>query len=62
MEDHIVSFESRHFRLEQLADGVYACINADGGWAICNAGIIDLGNRTLVFDAFHINRCRQRPA
>ncbi len=48
----IISFSSRHFRLEQLAEGVYACINADGGWAIGNAGIIDLGNRTLVFDAF----------
>ena len=43
---------SRHFRLEQLADGVYAAIHADDGWATCNAGIIDLGDRTLVFDAF----------
>jgi len=43
---------SRHFRLEQLADGVYAAIHADDGWAICNAGIIDLGDRTLVYDTF----------
>ena len=47
-----VPFSSRHFRLEQLADGVYAAIHADDGWATCNAGIIDLGDRTLVFDAF----------
>jgi glyoxylase-like metal-dependent hydrolase (beta-lactamase superfamily II) len=46
------SFNSRHFRLEQLADGVYAAINKEEGWAICNAGIIDLGDRTLVYDAF----------
>lgn len=46
------SFNSRHFRLEQLAEGVYAAINADDGWAISNAGIIDLGDRTLVYDAF----------
>jgi hypothetical protein len=26
--------------------------NDKGGHAICNAGIIDLGNKTLVFDAF----------
>jgi len=49
---NLVSFNSRHFRLEQLSDGVYAAINADEGWAICNAGIIDLGDRTLVFDTF----------
>lgn len=48
----INSFVSHHFHLEQLADGVYAAINAEEGWAICNAGIIDLGDRTLVFDAF----------
>jgi cyclase len=44
--------ESKHFRLEQLADGVYAAIHIDGGTAISNAGIVDLGGRTLVYDAF----------
>jgi cyclase len=48
----IVPYKSRHFRLEQLSEGVYAAINVNDGWAICNAGIIDLGDRTLVFDAF----------
>jgi cyclase len=43
---------SKHFRLEQLADGVYAAIHIGGGAAIGNAGIIDLGGRTLIFDAF----------
>jgi glyoxylase-like metal-dependent hydrolase (beta-lactamase superfamily II) len=41
---------SRHFRLEQLADGVYAAIHIAGGAAIGNAGIVDLGDRTLVYD------------
>ena len=45
-------FTSRHFHLEQLAEGVFAAINAEEGWAICNAGIIDLGDRTIVYDAF----------
>ncbi len=45
-------FSSRHFTLQRLAEGVYAAINAPEGWAICNAGIIDLGDRTLVYDAF----------
>jgi cyclase len=42
--------KSQHFRLEQLAEGVYAAIHIDGGTAIGNAGIIDLGDRTLVYD------------
>jgi cyclase len=45
-------YSSRHFDLHQLAEGVYAAINAPEGWAICNAGIIDLGDRTLVYDTF----------
>ncbi len=46
------SFESDHFTIEQLGDGVYAAIATPGGAAISNAGIIDLGGRTLVFDSF----------
>ena len=45
-------YQSQHFRLEQLADGVYACIHTEGGWAISNAGIVDIGDRTIVFDTF----------
>lgn len=41
-----------HFRLEQLAEGVYAAIGVAGGAAYSNAGIIDLGDRTLIFDTF----------
>jgi glyoxylase-like metal-dependent hydrolase (beta-lactamase superfamily II) len=41
-----------HFHLEQLADGIHAAIHIDGGGAVCNSGIIDLGDLTLVFDAF----------
>jgi len=44
--------DSKHFRLQQLADGAYAAIHIDGGGAIGNAGIIDLGDRTLIFDTF----------
>jgi glyoxylase-like metal-dependent hydrolase (beta-lactamase superfamily II) len=45
--------ESKHFDLIPLADGVYACIHKAGGAASSNAGIIDLGDRTLVVDAFN---------
>ena len=44
--------ESTHFSLEKLTDGVYACIHKPGGAAYANAGIIDLGDRTLLVDAF----------
>ncbi len=47
-----VSFASRHFMIEKLAGGVFAAIHSIGGWAIGNAGIIDLGDKTLIFDAF----------
>jgi len=41
----------KHFRLQELADGVYAAIHIEGGTAIGNAGIVDLGGRTLVYDS-----------
>ncbi len=43
---------SKHFSVQPLADGVFALIATKGGAADCNAGIIDLGNLCLVFDAF----------
>lgn len=45
--------ESQHFDLIPLCDGVYACIHKTGGAVSSNAGIIDLGDRTLVVDAFN---------
>ncbi len=44
--------ESKHFRLQELAEGVYAAIHIEGGGAIGNAGIVDLGDRTLIYDTF----------
>jgi cyclase len=51
MSKHI-PFSSEHFNIHQLADGIFAAIALDGGAAIANAGIIDLGDRTLIFDTF----------
>ena len=44
--------DSEHFDLEELADGVYAAIATDHGYAVSNSGIVDLGGSTLVFDSF----------
>lgn len=45
-------FISTHFTLQALAEGVYAALHKPGGGAIANAGIVDLGECTLVFDTF----------
>jgi cyclase len=52
MEANLNRINSKHFRLEQLTTGVYAATHQEGGLAASNAGIIDLGDRTLVFDTF----------
>ena len=41
---------SRHFRIEKLARGVYAAIATPEGYGLCNSGIVDLGDDTVVFD------------
>jgi cyclase len=42
-----------NFTIQPLAPGVWAAIHNDQyGRAICNAGIVDLGDKTLVFDPF----------
>lgn len=45
-------FESKHFTIEKLDEGVYAAIHKTGGYAICNSGIVNLGDETIVFDSF----------
>ncbi|NQV01411.1 MAG: MBL fold metallo-hydrolase [Bacteroidia bacterium] len=44
--------ESTHFEIIGLSDGVYAVIHSFGGQAICNSGIVDLGDKILIFDTF----------
>src|SRR6476469_7044401 len=44
-----------NFTIQQLAPGVWAAIQNDQfGKAICNAGIVDMGDKTLIFDPFMI--------
>jgi cyclase len=45
-------FPSKHFDLQELTEGVFAAIHKPRGSAYSNAGIIDLGDQTLVIDAF----------
>jgi cyclase len=45
-------FRTPHFATELVAKGVWAAIAPPESGASCNAGIVDLGSDTLVFDAF----------
>ena len=42
--------QSEHFTYHELAEGVWAAIVIPTGLAASNSGIVDLGDRTLVFD------------
>lgn len=42
---------SRHFTIEKLGPGIHAAIATPRGYGLCNAGIVDLGGRTVVFDS-----------
>ena len=44
--------KSIHFSLKEIAEGIYAAFAAEGGGAMGNAGIVDLGDRTVIFDTF----------
>jgi glyoxylase-like metal-dependent hydrolase (beta-lactamase superfamily II) len=52
MGNSLLSFNSLYFRLEEVADGIYAAIVRGGTGAWGNAAIVDLGEKTLVFDTF----------
>jgi glyoxylase-like metal-dependent hydrolase (beta-lactamase superfamily II) len=43
---------SKHFVLHPLAEGIFAAIAENGGSAISNSGIIDLGGQIAIFDTF----------
>ena len=43
---------SDHFRVEEVAPGAWAVIAGSTGACVSNAGIIDLGDQTLVVDTF----------
>jgi cyclase len=48
----IVNKVSSHFDALELSPGIYAAIATEGGAGISNAGVIDLGGQTLIFDTF----------
>lgn len=53
------TFDSKHFRLEKIRNGIYAAIAKEGGGAAANAGFIDLGDTTIVFDTFNTQQASE---
>jgi cyclase len=51
--------QSEHFEIKEVAEGVYAAIGTAGGAAYSNAGIVNLGDQTLVFDTFQTPQAAQ---
>lgn len=51
--------EYQYFTVHQLAPGVFATCGTEGGGALNNAGIVDLGDQTVVFDTFAIHPAKQ---
>lgn len=47
-------FENQFFTCKEVKKGLYAAIVKDGQGALGNAGFVDLGDETLVFDTFMI--------
>jgi glyoxylase-like metal-dependent hydrolase (beta-lactamase superfamily II) len=51
-QNPVPEYISPNFTVHQLSEGVFACIHKFGGKAIANAGIIDNGKETIIFDTF----------
>ena len=43
---------SEHFQFEMVGDGVYAAFAKATGVAVSNAGVVDLGEKVVIFDTF----------
>jgi len=43
---------TQHFQLQAIAEGVWVAQPKLDGGAACNAGIVDLGDQTIIFDPF----------
>ena len=53
------AFCSKHFQLEQVGKGIYAAIAKEGGGAVGNAGLVDLGDKVIVFDTFNTQQASE---
>jgi len=50
---------SRHFNIENISDGVYAAIAKEGTGSVSNAGIINVGEHSIIFDTFNTQQASE---
>lgn len=55
----MTKFNSKHFKLEEITKGIYAAIAKDGSGSVGNAGFIDLGGKTVIFDTFNTQQAAE---
>lgn len=53
------TFDCRHFRLEKICEGIFAAIAKEGSGSVANAGFVDLGGKTIVFDTFNTQQAAE---
>ncbi|HET6872315.1 MAG TPA: MBL fold metallo-hydrolase [Sporolactobacillaceae bacterium] len=53
------TYETFYFTLKEIKPGIYAAIAKDGTGAFSNAGVVDLGDDLLIFDAFSVPAAAQ---
>jgi cyclase len=46
----VAAAESQHYTFDRLGDGIHAAIARPEGDAVCNSGLLDLGEGVVVFD------------
>jgi cyclase len=55
----IDDFYSKHFTLKKVNEGIYVALSKEGGGSVGNAGFIDLGDQTIVFDTFNTQQAAE---
>ncbi|MGE7926023.1 MBL fold metallo-hydrolase [Viridibacillus arvi] len=50
---------SKHFTLEKISQNVYAAIAKEGSGSVANAGFVDLGDKSIVFDTFNTQQASE---
>ncbi len=58
-DGNIIKKYSEYFSLQEVGQGIYAAIAVEGLGAMGNAGIIDMGNFTVIFDTFNIQQAAE---
>ncbi|MFD1739736.1 MBL fold metallo-hydrolase [Bacillus salitolerans] len=53
------SFTSKHFTLEKVSEHVYSAIAKEDGGSGANAGFVNLGDKTIVFDTFNTQQAAE---